>query len=1120
MRSSTVEAVVAVLLLGAVGSAAEDVVGYDGFPIGRVVPKPRKIQYSDEQVTLWEGRPKACVVVAKEAHPALKLAARELAARPGRIAMTVWPGIAGAMPRLEIVSDAGAAKRFPIAIVLAVDQAAGVAVPKHVGREGYIVTWRRSGEQRTAYCVGADARGVYYGAQSLQQLMDTQERRIRLRVAEIEDWPAFGIRCSGNDGSIPGGEGVCERAVEWLPHLKLNGWAVGQSYIWPDNWRETPKGRLDALKRACRKARETDVLDVIFQIHPFRGRQRDRQFNMVICDPSDVEAFVGLCDEMLAAGAKGINFRADDYHPLSPPDQKRFGGKAEAHIWLIDEMHRRLKARHPDYYLIFCPPFYHGTPATTMPERRAYMQKLAVLPKDIHIMWTGPVTRSLEITREQIAAYKALIGRDPFLWDNTVYAHRSRYGYSTRHPGYLFDAFATRYPDDYGTTCPGIRYNWGYGDAVTTKAGNINIADYLWNPAGYEPEPSLRQALAILAGERAVDHLVAFREAYYEIKDAQDAGKSSELAVFEKMRRAAADLPAIAGRIRASSPSLDVAELVADRQRAALAMFARSKAAMGQMLAARQTCLVDLDFSQPAWREKAKGKWTVRRDSGSVRFSFPSRTRSFGGALGRIRAEIAVPKSPTGRYYLLFSAYDDYTAMGTPSSAWPGYLCKQVLLDDEVVWEDDVEGREPPDQEAMQIIDVTERLRRKKTAAVAFRGFDKRGVGNMGARIRFANACLVAGPCELLSSAIEIPDCPALRSLDAFTIIVSFTPRQVGKRTLLYAKQKPMQYFAYQHESGHVAAGVHSGSAETSLLSKGKVKAGARSTLAFVFDAGRLSLFLNGVLQSEKQLDATIDAGNGPLTVGSYSSTQPFFEGVIQELQFYKRALSADELAHARPSAQGVGEPKDVTVNGSCEQLDGKGMPVGWSSASRPRDGKWGPSNDARSGKRAVFVSGRVGESDRSSVSGGLRLAHARVDARGHPAYYEVEPNTVYRVSLWAKGDAGRILIAPRANPGPAPGHLDLARFPFWVGEQWKRLEATFATRANTRGLMILIDVPESSGDGSLRTLYVDDLTLEQFSSGLVGWWSLDDAGAVAARDRAGACPDGAIYRHWKVTVP
>ena len=146
-----------------------------------------------------------------------------------------------------------------------------------------------------------------------------------------------------------------------------------------------------------------------------------------------------------------------------------------------------------------------------------------------------------------------------------------------------------------------------------------------------------------------------------------------------------------------------------------------------------------------------------------------------------------------------------------------------------------------------------------------------------------------------------------------------------------------------------------------------------------------------------------------------------------------------------------------------------------------------------------------------------IRLAHGLEDAHGHLKAYDVSSESLYRFSLWAKGDAGRIVIVPRVWPDRGKGDPNLGRFPFWVGREWRRFDGTFTMRADTKGLILLIDVPVSSGDGSIKTLHADDLVIEQLPPGLAGWWQLDGRAAPIARDLGGACPDGAVYRQWHV---
>ena len=104
--------------------------------------------------------------------------------------------------------------------------------------------------------------------------------------------------------------------------------------------------------------------------------------------------------------------------------------------------------------------------------------------------------------------------------------------------------------------------------------------------------------------------------------------------------------------------------------------------------------------------------------------SYPWGTPSRPGDFTAIGQTAAVAPAP--RCLVRFDEQDDFTA------ATAGYHFKQLLVDEAVVWEQDVAGGEADWQRVEA--DVTKHVAGKRQVAVAFRLYDKKGVSNFGVR--------------------------------------------------------------------------------------------------------------------------------------------------------------------------------------------------------------------------------------------------------------------------------------------------------------------------------------------------------------------------------------------------
>ncbi|OGG47075.1 MAG: hypothetical protein A3F84_13955 [Candidatus Handelsmanbacteria bacterium RIFCSPLOWO2_12_FULL_64_10] len=118
-------------------------------------------------------------------------------------------------------------------------------------------------------------------------------------------------------------------------------------------------------------------------------------------------------------------------------------------------------------------------------------------------------------------------------------------------------------------------------------------------------------------------------------------------------------------------------------------------------------------------RDESPARWV---------FTYPYQTRSEPGDFAEARCLYAV--APADRYLLRLTGGDDYLG---PTS---GYHVKQVLVDGEVVWQEDVAGG-AVGMRAIQA-DVTAQVKGKSSVTVAVRVIDLRAVSNFGVEVSWS----------------------------------------------------------------------------------------------------------------------------------------------------------------------------------------------------------------------------------------------------------------------------------------------------------------------------------------------------------------------------------------------
>jgi hypothetical protein len=130
----------------------------------------------------------------------------------------------------------------------------------------------------------------------------------------------------------------------------------------------------------------------------------------------------------------------------------------------------------------------------------------------------------------------------------------------------------------------------------------------------------------------------------------------------------------------------------------------------------------------PQSAQEIERAWAIFNDrpiAEPCELTFPHYTPSHEGDFVSVSQIAIAGGSPQ---ILTFLEHDDFTG---PTA---GYHFKQLLVNDSVVWEEDVAGGTNGWQEIR--IDVTEHLRGASKANIAFRLLDKKGVSNFGVRWR------------------------------------------------------------------------------------------------------------------------------------------------------------------------------------------------------------------------------------------------------------------------------------------------------------------------------------------------------------------------------------------------
>ncbi|GAA3730968.1 hypothetical protein GCM10022239_04460 [Leifsonia bigeumensis] len=307
------------------------------------------------------------------------------------------------------------------------------------------------------------------------------------------------------------------------------------------DWRQAYSGaelaRLSELIERC----AAHGLDLVYCLSP--------GLSIEYSSESDRSLLSEKFDSIADLGVTSFGLLLDDIpgELQHPSDRSVFAGLVEAHARLVGDVHDRLAE---GSRLFVCPTQYWGY------GDEEYISRLgqSIDPR-IELFWTGRAICSATLDLADAEVFAKATGRAPTYWDNypvndVAMRHELHVGPYRGRDRELF------------RSSRGVIAN-GMELFESSKIAFATIADYLADPAGYDPEESWHRAIAAVAGDDAEAYTVFadnVRSSCLAAEDAPLLQHALESFAFESVygdpEHAADELDEVADRMLAAAERL------------------------------------------------------------------------------------------------------------------------------------------------------------------------------------------------------------------------------------------------------------------------------------------------------------------------------------------------------------------------------------------------------------------------------------------------------------------------------------------------------------------------------------------------------------------------------------